>query len=73
MDLDKIEHMTGKCVLGSSFMVRASTYIQLQFYNVSSLMDIRKDIMEALKSNHRSNLSMLSIIESSYSNGRGII
>ncbi len=54
-------------------MVRASTYIQLLFYNVSSLMDIRKDIMEALKSNNRSNLSMHSIVESHYSDGGGNI
>ena len=73
MDLDKIEHMTGKYVLRCSFMVRASTYIQLLFYNVSSLMDIRKDIMEALKSNNRSNLSMHSIVKSHYSDGGGNI
>lgn len=73
MDLDKIEHMTGKYVHQCSFKARASTYIQLLFYNVSSLMDIRKDIMEALKSNKRSNLSMFSFIGLSHSHGRRFV
>lgn len=33
-----------------------STYIQLLFYNVSDLLDVRKDIFEYLKTNSTSSL-----------------
>ena len=36
---------------------RPSTFLQLLFHNVSDLMDVRKDIMDALKTNSQTTLS----------------
>lgn len=39
-------------------LISPSTYLQLLFHNVSDLMDVRKDIFDYIKSNHRDELGL---------------
>ena len=56
LDLDKIEHIVGECVLCFSFTPSKSSYRRLLFHNVSDLMEVRSDIRYFVKKNTSSDL-----------------
>ena len=69
LDVDRSSISPECSAPSSSFRNSPSTYIQLLFYNVSDLLDVRKDVFEYLKTNSTNTLCIALLLTVMRSHG----